>query len=473
MTARRLYPSLLAVLALTGCSMAPRYTAPAPPVPGSFPGQPAATSGPAAAELDWKAFYADPRLQRVLELALANNRDLRVAGLNIEKSGDYYQIQRAAMLPTVTAGGSYYRGSLPATEAGMVPGMGASVGISAWEMDFFGRLNSLRQEALQTYLATEQAQRSAQVSLLAQVASGYLALAGDLESLKLAQTTVDSQASSYDLTERRFLVGSGSEIDARRVQTSLESARVDLASYTRAVALDRSTLDLLVGATVPAELLPQSLSEIAPLREDFAVGLPSEVLLRRPDILMAEDQLKAANADIGAARAALFPSITLTTSAGTYGASLNEMFRSGSNYWVLYPQINLPIFDFGTRRANLRVSKTQREILVAQYEKAIQTAFKEVRDALVQRETLRQQEVAQAALTQATGATYRLAKARFDVGLDSSLSVLDAQRTDNAAQQGLIALRQTELSNLVTLYKALGGGTRAANPPAEPAKGKP
>jgi multidrug efflux system outer membrane protein len=463
MTARRLYPSLLAALALTGCSMAPRYTAPAPPVPGAFPGQPAPAAGTAAAELDWKAFYADPKLQRVLELALANNRDFRISGLNIEKSAAYYRIQRAALLPTVNAGGSYYRGNVSASQAGLVPGIGASVGISAWEMDFFGRLTSLKQEALQNYLATEQAQRSARIALLAQVATGYLTLAGDQEALKLAQSTVDSQSSTYDMTQRRFLVGAASEIDARRAQTSLESARVDLASYTRMVALDRSNLDLLVGATVPPDLLPESLSAIAPFREDFAVGLPSEVLLNRPDILMAEDQLKAANADIGAARAALFPSITLTTSAGTSGGSLDAMFRSGSSYWLVYPQINLPIFDFGSRRASLKVSKTQREIYVAQYEKAIQTAFKEVRDALAQRETLRQQGVAQAALTEATGATYRLSKARFDVGMDSSLSVLDAQRTDLAAQQGLISLRQTELGNLVTLYKVLGGGTRVAD----------
>jgi multidrug efflux system outer membrane protein len=460
MTTRRLYPSLLAALALTGCSMAPRYTAPAPPVPGAFPRQPAAASGTAAAELDWKAFYADPRLQRVLELALVNNRDYRIAGLNIEKAGAYYQIQRAALLPTVNAGGSYFRGSLPATEAGLVPGIGASVGITAWEMDFFGRLTSLKQEALQNYLATEEAQRAARVALLAQVANGYLMLAGDQESLKLAQATVESQSSTYGLVQQRFLLGAGSEIDARRAQTSLESARVDLASYTRMVALDRSTLDLLVGAPVPPDLLPETLGAIAPLREDFAVGLPSEVLLRRPDILMAEDQLKAANADIGAARAALFPSITLTTTAGTSGGSLDAMFKPGSNYWVLYPQINLPIFDFGARRANLRVSKTQREIYVAQYEKAIQTAFKEVSDALAQRETLRQQRVAQAALAEATGVTYRLVTARYQVGMDSSLSVLDAQRTFNAAQQALIAVRQAELGNLVTLYKVLGGGAK-------------
>ena len=464
MTARRLCPSLLAALALTGCSMAPRYTAPAPPVPGAFPGQPAAVSGTAAAELGWKAFYADPRLQRVLELALASNRDFRIAGLNIEKAGAYYQIQRAALLPTVNAGGSYYRGSVPATDAGLVPGFGASVGISAWEMDFFGRLTSLKQEALQNYLATEEAQRAAQMALLAQVANGYLMLAGDQESLKLAQATVESQSSTYDMVQRRFLVGAGSEIDARRAQVSLESARVDLASYARMVALDRSTLDLLVGATVPQDLLPETLGAIAPLREDFAVGLPSQVLLRRPDILMAEDQLKAANADIGAARAALFPSITLTTAAGTSGASMNAMFRPGSNYWLLYPQINLPIFDLGARRAGLQVSKTQREIYVAQYEKAIQTAFKEVRDALALRETLRQQRVAQAALAEATEATYRLATARYEVGMDGSLSVLDAQRTSNAAQQGLIAVRQAELGNLVTLYKVLGGGAKPSNP---------
>ena len=246
----------------------------------------------------------------------------------------------------------------------------------------------------------------------------------------------------------------------RRAQVSLETARVDVASYTRMVALDRSTLDLLVGASVPPELLPGNLGGVAPLRAGFAVGTPSEVLLRRPDIRMAEDQLKAANADIGAARAALFPSITLTSQAGTAAASLDAMFRSGSDYWLVYPQINFPLFDWGARRANLEVSKTQKQIYVAQDQKAIQTAFKEVRDALVQRDTLRQQEEAQAALAEATEATYRLAQARFQAGMDSSLSVLDAQRTANAAQQGLIAVRQAEASSLVTLYKALGGGVR-------------
>lgn len=459
MNVRLRYPAFLAILVLTGCSMAPKYTAPAPPVPATFPSAPAG-AGTAAAETGWKDFYTDPRLQKVLEMALANNRDLRIAALNTQKAGAYYRIQRAALLPTVNAGATYYRGSVVATALGVPPGIGATVGISAWEVDFFGRLTSLKEEALQNYLGTEEAQRAAQVSLLAQVANGYLVLAGDLESLELAQGTVDSQYSSHDLIQRSFLVGSGSEIDVRRAQVSLENARVDLANYTRMVALDRSTLDLLVGASVPPELLPESLSALSPLRADFAVGTPSEVLLRRPDILMAEDQLKAANADIGAARAALFPSITLTTAAGTYGSSLDAMFRPGSNYWLAYPELNLPIFDWGARRANLQVSKTQREIYVAQDQKAIQTAFKEVRDALVQRDTLHQQEVAQAALAEATEATCRLAQARFQVGMDSSLSVLDAQRTSNAAQQGLIALRQVEAGNLVTLYKALGGGVR-------------
>ena len=459
MNIRTPYPALLAFLALTGCSMAPKYTTPAPPVPAAFPSAPA-NAGTPAAEVGWKTFYADPRLQKVLELALANNRDLRVAGLNIQKAGAYYRIQRAALLPTVNVGGSYYRGSGSANEVNLFPGITATVGVTAWELDFFGRITSLKDEALQTYLATQEAQRSSQVSLLAQVASGYLALAADQEALRLAQDTVESQQSSYDLIQRSFLVGSGSEIDVRRAQVSLESAQVDVASYTRTVALDRSTLDFLVGASVPSEFLPESLSALAPLNADFAVGTPSQALLRRPDILMAEDQLKAANADIGAARAALFPSITLTTEAGTSGASLDAMFRSGTRAWLIYPQINFPLFDWGARRANLEVSKTQREILVAQYEKAIQTAFKEVRDALVQRETLCQQETAQAALAEATEATYRLAKARFQAGMDSSLSVLDAQRTSLAAQQGLIALRQTEAGNLVSLYKALGGGVR-------------
>ncbi len=475
MTVRWLYPSLLAILA-TGCSMAPRYTTPVPPVPQAFPERPA-EQGPDVTELRWQDFYADPHLRQVLELAVNHNRDLRIAVLNTEKARAYYRIQRSALLPTVNLTGMELRERLPASVSGLgqptVPSeFGVTAGITAWEIDFFGRIQSLKQQALEQFLGTEQAQRTALLSLRAEVANAYLTLAGDQETLQMAKDTLDSQRTTHKLVQRRLDVGSGSAIDVRRAQISLDSAQVDVANYTRLVALDRSNLDLLVGAPVPAELLPDKLSQ-APLRQDFTLGLPALALTRRPDVLMAENQLKAANANIGAARAAFFPNISLTTNFGTMDSQLSGPFKSGSRSWTFSPQINLPIFDYGARRAHLKVSKADRDIYLAPYTKAIQVAIKEVSDALVQRDTLRDQGVAQQALTEATAATYQLVKARYDVGIDGSLSMLDAQRSLWTAQQALIAIRRTELSNLVTLYKVLGGGSGVAEPAPWAPTGKP
>ncbi|WP_275975700.1 efflux transporter outer membrane subunit [Geothrix terrae] len=474
-------------LALTGCvSMAPRYRTPEPPVPKAWPegaaykgatapGQAGvAASGQPAADLPWQAFFADERLRKVLDLALRNNRDLRIAALNTEKARAYYRIQRAELLPTVNAVGYGNRQRLPASVSGtgqriVAEQYAANVGISAWELDFFGRVRSLKNRALEQYLATEQARNSAQVSLLAEVANVYLALAADRESLKLAQETLANQEAAYKLVRRQYEVGVVSEIDSFRAQVSVDTARGDMARYTRTVAMDQNALQLLVGSTVPAEWLPDALGSVTALA-DVAPDLPSEVLARRPDILMAENQLKAANANIGAARAAFFPRISLTTNVGTMDRQLSGLFQSGSDAWTFSPQIVLPIFDTGARRANLKAANADRDIALAQYEKAIQVAFREVADALAQRGTLDDQLAAQESLTQALEGTYRLAQARYTAGIDGYLGVLDAQRSYYAAQQGLIALRQAKYGNLVSLYKVLGGGwDRPGRPAPAPA----
>ena len=466
MRSSRAVLSLLLLPALTGCvSMAPRYRTPEAPVPKAWPGgapERAEAPAPPASQIDWKDFYRDEGLRKVLDLALRNNRDLRIAALNTEKARAYYRIQRAELLPAVNAVGQGFRERLPAAvsstgRAMVVEQDSATVGVSAWELDFFGRIRSLKNRALEQYLATEQARDSAQISLLGGVANLYLALAADREGLQLAKDTLASQETSSRLIQQRFELGLSSEIDAQRARIGLETARGDLARYTRAVALDVNALDLLVGTPVPADLLPAALGGVMAVK-DPAPGLPSEVLTRRPDILAAEHQLRAANANIGAARAAFFPRIALTGSTGSMAGELSGLFKAGSETWTFAPQIVLPIFDTGARRANLKVAHADRDIALAQYEKAIQSAFREVADALAQRDTLDDQLAAQEALTRALDRTYQLASERYRTGLDGYLGVLDAQRSLYAAQQGLISLRLAKAASLVTLYKVLGGG---------------
>lgn len=465
------------VATMVGCvSMAPKYRTPEAPVSPAWPEGPsykAAPAGTAATDLPWQAFYVDAGLRKVLDLALVHNRDLRIAALNTEKARAYYRIQRADLLPAVNVVGQGTRQRLPASVSGVgqsivVEQDAVTVGISAWELDLFGRVRSLKNRALETYLATEQARNAMQTSLLAEVASLYLTLAADREGLKLAQETLASQEASFKLIQRRFEVGASSEIDARRAQVGVETARGDVARYTRTVAMDQNALNLAVGTPVPAELLPEQLGAVTALK-DITPGLPSEVLTRRPDIRMAENQLKAANANIGAARAAFFPRISLTTGLGTMANDLTGLFKTGSDTWSFTPQVVLPIFDTGARWSNLKAANADRDIALAQYEKAIQSAFREVADTLALRGTLDDQLAAQEALTQALERTHSLATARYTAGLDGYLSVLDAQRSLYGAQQALLALRRTRYANLVTLYKVLGGGqaTAEAAPPAK------
>jgi multidrug efflux system outer membrane protein len=333
-----------------------------------------------------------------------------------------------------------------------------SLGLSTYEVDFFGRIRSLKDQALEQYLATSQARRSVQISLVAEVANNYLTLAADRERLKLAKDTLESQRSSYQLIKGRFTFGSSSELDLRQAQTSVDSARVDVARYTSQVAQDENLLALVVGAPLPEELMPDGFSAVGTIRE-LSAGLPSEALQRRPDILQAEQLLKGANANIGAARAAFFPRITLNTSIGTSSDQLTGLFSPGSLAWGFAPQFTLPIFDYGKNKAGLTVAERERDILLAQYEKAIQSAFREVADALAVNGSISEQLEAQQSLTSAISESYRLSQARYKGGIASYLDVLDSQRSLYGAQQGLISVNLTKLSNLVTLYKVLGGGS--------------
>lgn len=462
----------LGALLLAGCTtMIPPYSRPAAPVPEAWPGTaaqaetPRPGEKPSAAPLEWQEVFGDVRLQQLISLALENNRDLRVAALNIERSRALYQIRGADLWPKVdgSAGAGWQR--IPEDLSGSGRAMtvdqySVALGVSAYELDFFGRVQSLKAQALEQFLATEQARRSIRLSLVAQVANGYLTLAGDRERLQLAQQTLASQEASYQLTKSRFAAGVATGLALSQAQSSVEAARVDIARYTALAAQDENALSQVVGAPLPAELLPPDLGASLSAVREVSAGLPSEVLLQRPDILQAENLLKGVNANIGAARAAFFPRITLISSVGFGSDQLSSLFSGGNFAWNFAPRLSLPLFDGGGNAANLKVAEVDRDIAVAQYEKAIQTAFREVADGLAQRGTIADQLTAQEALIAATTDSLRLSQARFDQGVDSYLSVLDSQRALYSAQQNLISARLARLTNLVTLYKALGGGNR-------------
>ncbi|MGV8917362.1 MAG: AdeC/AdeK/OprM family multidrug efflux complex outer membrane factor [Pseudomonas sp.] len=452
---------------LSGCSLIPDYTQPAAPVPAQFPQGPAyspqESANAAAAEQGWRQFFKDPALQQLIQAALVNNRDLRVAVLNIDAFRAQYRIQRADLYPAVSADAAGSRQRVPAKlsqtgEAGISSQYSATLGVSSYELDLFGRVRSLSEQALETYFSSEEARRSTQISLVASVANAYLTWQADKELLKLSEDTFHTYEESYKLTLRSSEVGVSSALDLAQSKTAVEGARVKIAQYQRFVAQDLNSLTLLVGAGVPANL-PAGLPLLnSDLLTELPAGLPSELLQRRPDILEAEHQLKAANANIGAARAAFFPSITLTASAGTGSPSLSGLFDGGSGTWLFEPRINLPIFNAGSLRASLDYSKIQKDIGVAKYEKSIQTAFQEVSDGLAARLTFTHQLQAQRDLVAANQDYYRLAERRYRIGIDSNLTFLDAQRSLYLSQQSLISDRLTQLTSEVNLYKALGGG---------------
>jgi multidrug efflux system outer membrane protein len=464
---KKLALMLGAMLLFGGCSLAPEYRQPEAPVPAAWPTGPAyenaedAPGAPAPETLPWRSFFADERLVQVIETALENNRDLRIAALNVQRARAIYGIQRASLYPAVdaTAAGSKQR--VPADlssseEATTQERYDVNLGIAAWEIDFFGRLRSLRDQALEAYLSSEEAQRSAQILLISEVAKAYLAMAADIENLKLARTTLETQQEAYFIVKRRYEVGIATELDLRRSQTQVDTARRDVALYTQFVAQNRNALDLLAGTPVPEVLLPPELSAVETAGE-ISAGISSEVLLARPDIQAAEHRLKGANANIGAARSALFPRISLTTSIGTASAELSGLFDSGSEAWLFAPRAVMPIFDARLWSA-LEASKAEQALAVAQYEKAIQTAFREVADALAVRGTVEEQVAAQQSVVEATEETYRLSVKRYDKGLDSYLGVLDAQRSLYLAQRVLVALVLQQQVNRAQLYAVLGGG---------------
>ncbi|HEV8313749.1 MAG TPA: AdeC/AdeK/OprM family multidrug efflux complex outer membrane factor [Burkholderiaceae bacterium] len=461
---------LASALLAAGCSLMPVYERPASPVPQSYPVSSTKGTGAkwAAADIEWRDFYANDRLRGVIDLALANNRDLRVAVLNIESARAAYRIQRAELLPTVSASGSGTAQRTPASlsqtgSAAVSHQYSAGIGFASYELDLFGRVRSLNEQALQSFLATEAARRSTQISLVAEVATAWLTLAADQERLALAEGTLKSRGESLALTQRRFDLGAASQLAVSQAQSTVDSARADVAGYRSQVAQDRNALALLAGRTVPDELLPEHLDDALNALPELPAGLPSDLLERRPDVLQAEAQLKGANANIGAARAAFFPRIALTASAGSASASLGDLFKGGNGAWSFSPSISLPLFDAGSRQANLKGAQIARDIKVAEYEKSIQSGFREVADALAARAELANQLDAQTSLVQSTAQSLRLSEARYTRGVDSYLEVLDAQRSLYSARQALIGTRLARLANSVTLYKTLGGGWSATS----------
>ena len=450
--------SLLLAMALAGCtSLAPPYERPAAPVASAFPGAPGSPEGaPAAAAIDWQQFFGDARLKQLIGLALQHNRDLRLAALNIEQARAQFDIRRADQWPSVNAGLSGSR--QPTAAGGISSSYSAGILVTAYELDFFGRVRSLGEAALAQYLATEEARRAAQISLVAAVANSYLALQGDEQLLDVTRQTLATRETSQRLIKLRFDHGASSQIDVHQAQSLLESARVALAQLTRQRALDENVLVLLVGQALPGDLLSAvPVTAAAPLPE-LAAGLPSAVLARRPDVRQAEQQLMAANASIGAARAAFFPKISLTGSLGSASSELSGLFKDGSFAWSFAPQLLQPLFDAGRNQANMTLAEVNRSIAVAQYERAIQSAFREVADALAGRATLGEQLRAQQAQVLAEQARYQLADLRYRHGASSHLDLLDAQRSLFAAQQAEAQVQVQYLQNLVTLYRVLGGG---------------
>lgn len=469
---------LAVLLVLAGCgSLAPQPKNPDAPVPGQFAhaqphdaagrpsaaqdaaGNPASTAAahPVAADIGWKEFFVSPALQQLIQIALDNNRDLRLAALNVERTQAQYRIQRADRLPSVNAAFGLER--QPSVLTGeQTSTLSLGLGITQYELDFFGRVKNLTDAALATYMATEEAQRTAQINLVAGVANAYLGLQSLDEQLALTRATLKTREESQKLTQLQYRNGAASDLDAKQADSLVYTARTTLAQLQRQRDTAYDALVLLLGQQPPAELLSVDTHENHVELEEVPAGLPSDLLTRRPDIRQAELQLRSAEANIGAARAAFFPRITLTATAGMGSSQLDDLFNHGKFIWTLNPNAVLPIFDYGRNRANLDVSKVDQKIAIASYEKAIQTAFQEVSDALANRRGLVEQLDAQQGLVRTEGERLELANLRYKNGVASYFDVLDAQRSHFAAQQALITARTAQRQNLVELYKVLGGG---------------
>jgi multidrug efflux system outer membrane protein len=473
-------PALLAVGVLSaGCTLIPRYQRPAAPVRSTFPivssptgaapgAHAAAASGAMAADIAVRDFFVDERLKRLIEIALANNRDLRIAVLNVEQSRAQYRISRSALLPNVQGDASFTRQRAPIASglpAGFDGGAltstssiwSASVGVASYQLDLFGHVRAENAQALEQYFATAEARRAAQVTLVGEVATQYFTLRQAQEQLSLAHDTLTVVQASYQLNLATFNAGQSNELDLRQAESQVETAQLSIETYERQIVEAQDALELLLGAPLPADLPPR-LPLGANMMVDIPVGLPSDLLAQRPDILEAEHSLEAANANIGVARAAFFPSISLTSSAGFSSSALSSLFTGGAGAWSFAPQISVPIFTAGRLRAQLNSAVVGERVQVATYEKAIQTAFREVSDALIDIETYARQISTETALITTQRRRFELATLRYRQGEDSYLNVLTAQQDLYSAQQGLLLAQLDKLTSQVSLYQALGGG---------------
>jgi len=468
MNMKRIFLFIGIALFLNSCTMIPKYTRPEAPVPSTLPSgglygdTPLIQGALPVADIKWQDAFPDEKLQKIIKMALVNNRDLKLAMLNVKQARALYGVQEAQLFPVINVTGGEVKKHLPADLSGTgkeatSDQYNVDLGITSWEIDFFGRIRSLEEQALQEYLSTEQAQRGVQTTLIGEVARIYFILAADYENFKLALATLDAQQSIYDMIKLRYDNGIATEMDLQRAQAQVDAAQGDIARYKQLTMQNLNVLNFLAGASVPDDLVPESQAGVKPPK-DISAGLSSDVLLRRPDIMEAEHQLKSANAFIGAARAAFFPQISLTTAIGTASTEFSNLFTSASKTWNFSPKATMPIFDARTWAA-YKVSKSMQEIAVTQYEKTIQTAFREVADALAVRATVDQQISAQASIVNSAEKVYELSNERYTQGIDGYLSVLDAQRTLYAAQQGLTALRLSKQANQMRFYTVLGGDT--------------
>ncbi|WP_417227959.1 efflux transporter outer membrane subunit [Amphritea sp.] len=456
----RILPLAGAIL-LAGCSsLAPDYARPTLPLTDELQNQSVADSqglsNQQAMQLPWQSFIKEARLTQVIELALSNNRSLRQTLADVEAARASYRIQRADLLPQLNAGLSGTRSESSGTISSSYE---AEVGLSGYEIDLFGKNRSLSDAQMEAYLASEATAKAAKITLISEIANAWLTLAADQSALQLANETQRNAKQALAITQQRLTLGVDSQIDMVSAETVYHSARADIALYTTQVAQDLNALRLLVGEHVDSSLLPHALPDSDALVTDVPAGLSSAVLLQRPDVLAAEHSLKSANANIGVARAAYFPSLSLTTTGGIASTVLGDLFSGGaSSIWTIAPSLSLPIFDGGANDAGLAYSEAQQRKSLAAYEYAIQTAFKEVTDALARRATIQAQLNAQEALVASANRHYALSLARYENGVDSFQNTLEAQRTLYSAQQALISTRQTDLDNRITLYRVLGGG---------------
>lgn len=465
---KRLILATLPAFALSACNLAPKYVQPATPVPPSLPqgaAYPALAAGDTTADaLGWRQFFTDPRLQQVIASALANNRDLRATLANVERARALYRVDRAALFPVIDASGTASQAQNNSTNASNNRNFQVQAGASAFELDLFGRLRNQSASSFQTYLATDEARKATQIALVAETASAWLTYAATADALKVAQETLVSRQQTVNVNARREVNGIGTKLDVATASTALNSAQAAVADFTTNLAQARNALDLLAGTQITDDQLPRTLGQGDQTLAALPVGLSSAVLLRRPDVLAAEHDLRATYADIGAARAAFFPTISLTGLLGFASGGLSSLFSSGQFQKTLSGTARQRIFDGGATSNNLAAAKASRDAALARYEGAIQTAFREVADALARRGTIEDSVRAQTALEANAATAYRLTQLRYDAGIANFLEPLDAQRTLYTARQSLVSARLTRASNMVELYRTLGGGLNETTP---------